>query len=116
MKKRLKKQKIEQGIEYNSLIIKNKDDDVEDTFCYKLFEEQYFDTDEIKELINYVLFNKLNVKEIEILKWIISSVDNCFLYHKNVDDYYHIKNYSKAIENRWSTDWKLKLADVLEKK
>ena len=47
---------------------------------------------------------------------IISSVDNCFLYHKDVDDYYHIKNYSKAIENRWDTDWKLKLTDVLGKK
>ena len=116
MKKRLKKQKREQGVEDNSLIMKNKDDDVEDTFCYKLFEEQYFDTDKIKELINYVLFNKLNVKEIGILKWIISSVDNCFLYHKDVDDYYHIKDYSKAVENRWATEWKLKLTDVLGKK
>ena len=76
MKKRLKKQKREQSVEDNSLIMKNKDDDIEDTFCYKLFEEQYFDTDKIKELINYVLFNKLNIKEIGILKWIISSVDN----------------------------------------
>ena len=51
-----------------------------------------------------------------ILRWIISNVDNCFLYHKDVDDYYRIKNYSKAIENKWDTDWKLKLTDVLEKK
>ena len=39
MKKRLKKQKREQSVENNSLIMKNKDDDIEDTFCYKLFEE-----------------------------------------------------------------------------
>ena len=37
--KRLKKQKREQSVENNSLIMKNKDDDIEDTFCYKLFEE-----------------------------------------------------------------------------
>ena len=114
--KKQKSKRMEQNIKDNNLIIKNKNDDIEDTFCYKLFEEQYFDTDKLKELINYALFNKLDVKEIGILKWIINCVDNCFIYHKDVDDYYRIKNYSKAIENEWNTDWKLKLIDVLKKK
>ncbi len=114
MKKRPEKQESEQRVEGNSLIMKNKNDDAEDTFCHKLFEEQYFDTDKMKELIRYALFHQLNVKEIEVLKWIIHCVDHCFIYHKDVGDYYRIKNYSKAIENAWDTDWKLTLTDVSE--
>ncbi|WP_024468768.1 hypothetical protein, partial [Treponema pedis] len=88
MKKRQKNQKIEQGVEGNSLIIKNKNDDIEDTFSYKLFEEQYFDTNKIEELINYISYNKLSIREKEILRWMINCVDNCFIYHKDINDYY----------------------------
>ncbi|VTY12625.1 Uncharacterised protein [uncultured Prevotella sp.] len=29
----------------DNLLAKNKNDDIDDTFCYQLFEENYFDTD-----------------------------------------------------------------------
>ena len=41
-------------ISADNLLVKNKNDDIDNTFCYKLFEENYFDTDKLQHLINFV--------------------------------------------------------------
>ena len=68
-------------ISADNLLVKNKNDNIDDTFCYKLFEENYFDTDKLQHLINFVSAKKLDRNEADILQWIIEGVDNCFIYH-----------------------------------
>ena len=89
-----------------SPIIQNKDDSVESSFCYKLFEERYFDVGRMEELVCYVQSSDMNTEEIDILAWIIECVDNCFAYHWDVNDYFRIVNYTNVIESKWNAIWK----------
>ena len=89
-----------------SPIIQNKDDSVESSFCYKLFEERYFDVGRMEELVCYVQSSDMNTEEIDILAWIIECVDNCFAYHWDANDYFRIVNYTNAIESKWNAIWK----------
>ncbi len=89
-----------------SPIIQNKDDSVESSFCYKLFEERYFDVGGMEELVCYVQSSDMNTEEVDVLTWIIECVDNCFAYHWDVNDYFRIVNYTKAIESKWNAIWK----------
>ena len=61
---------LERENENQSLIAINKDDEVEDSFCYKLFELGEFDVAKIQELVSYVSLNVLNNNEKNVLKWI----------------------------------------------
>lgn len=99
MDKQLSKELKVWDISADNLLAKNKNDDEEDTFCYKLFEENYFDADKLQLLINFVSAKELDRNEVEILQWIVDCVDKCFIYHHDSNDYYLIKNYSKAIED-----------------
>ena len=54
---------LERENENQSLIVINKDDEVEDSFCYKLFELGEFDVAKIQELVSYVSLNVLNNNE-----------------------------------------------------
>ena len=96
-------------ISADNLLAKNKNDDIDDTFCYKLFEENYFDTDKLQLLINFVSAKKLDRNEVEILQWIIDCVDKCFIYHHDQNDYYRITNYSNTIEDAWNNHWRAEL-------
>ena len=100
---------------HQSLIIANKDDEREDTFCYSLFENALFDKLRMDELVKYVLHNQLDLTEKEILNWIIQGVNRCFAYHKDVTDLYSILNYSTDLEEKWHSFWKIKLLGTLEK-
>ena len=104
---------LERKDKKQSLIVINKDDEVEDSFCYKLFELGEFDVTKVQELVNYVSLNELDEKEKDVLKWIIQGVNSCFAYHKDANDYYVIKNYSKEIEDKWSMDWEIVLNAAL---
>lgn len=97
------------GISADNLLAKNKNDDIDDTFCYQLFEENYFDTDKLQHLINFVSAKKLDRNEVEILQWIIDCVDKCFIYHHDQNDYYRITNYSNTIEDAWNNHWRAEL-------
>ena len=92
-----------------SPIIQNKDDSVESSFCYKLFEERYFDVGRMEELVRYVQSSDMNTGEVDVLTWIIECVDNCFAYHWDANDYFRIVNYTKAIESKWNSIWKCAL-------
>lgn len=96
-------------ISADNLLAKNKNDNIDDTFCYKLFEENYFDADKLQRLINFVSAKKLDRNEADILQWIIEGVDNCFIYHQDDNDYYRITNYSNTIEDAWNNHWRAEL-------
>ena len=96
-------------ISADNLLAKNKNDDIDDTFCYQLFEENYFDADKLQLLINFVSAKKLDRNEADILQWIIEGVDNCFIYHHDQNDYYLIANYSNTIEDAWNNHWRAEL-------
>lgn len=96
-------------ISADNLLAKNKNDDIDDTFCYQLFEENYFDTDKLQLLINFVSAKELDRNEADILQWIIDCVDKCFIYHHDQNDYYLIANHSKAIEDAWNKHWRAEL-------
>ncbi len=96
-------------ISADNLLVKNKNDNINDTFCYKLFEENYFDVDKLQLLINFVSAKELDRNEVEILQWIIDSVDKCLIYHHDQNEYYLIANHSKAIEDAWNKHWRAEL-------
>lgn len=96
-------------ISADNLLAKNKNDDIDDTFCYQLFEENYFDADKLQHLINFVSVKKLDQNEADILQWIIDCVDKCFIYHHDDNDYYRITNYSNTIEDAWNNHWRAEL-------
>ena len=96
-------------ISADNLLVKNKNDDIDDTFCYQLFEENYFDTDKLQLLINFVSAKELDRNEADILQWIIDCVDKCFIYHHDQNDYYRITNYSNTIEDAWNNHWRAEL-------
>lgn len=97
------------SISADNLLAKNKNDDIDDTFCYQLFEENYFDADKLQHLINFVSAKKLDRNEAAILQWIIEGVDNCFIYYQDDNDYYRITNYSNTIEDAWNKHWRAEL-------
>lgn len=113
MRKKLKKQKIEQAA-YNRLILDNKNDEIEDTFVYQLHEERYFNIDKLIEIINYSSNQILNADEKNVLKWLVKYVDDSFLYHKDIEDLYTILNYSSNIEDNWNNNWKLCLNQAIK--
>ncbi|MEQ1968520.1 hypothetical protein ABLA30_16215 [Xenorhabdus nematophila] len=105
------------GKNVKSYLMKNKDDLISGTFCYKLFEESIFDSGLLIELIdmsNNFLREHDDHEVIQLLEWIIGCVDQCFLSHSDHNDYYKIKNYSIDIESSWQEVWKKELMDLLE--
>jgi len=96
-------------ISADNLLAKNKNDDIDDTFCYQLFEENYFDTDKLQYLINFVSAKEVDRNEGGIIQRIIDCVDKCFIYHHDDNDYYRITNYSNTIEDAWNNHWRAEL-------
>lgn len=100
-------------------LLNNKSDEIEDTFCYKLFESGYFDEDLFLELcrdMNLVL-NKDNAPKdhYSVLVWIISCIFRSVFSHFDAADFYKIKNFDKEIASRWNADYVGKLISTLEK-
>ncbi len=105
---------------YNNLkndILKNKDDMVEGTFCYLLFEDGSFSPSLIEELIDnsefFVRNENNNIEVKNFLDWVIRCVDQCFSSHQDKDDYYSIKNYSVEFEDKWSKIWKPNIERII---
>ncbi|WP_236637466.1 hypothetical protein [Photorhabdus australis] len=98
-------------------LLENKDDLIEGTFYYSLFEESIFCSNLMTEFIEIAEFflsynNDLEIKQ--LLEWVISCIEQCFLSHHDENDYYYIKNYSIDIENKWKDIWKPKLDYLLD--
>ncbi|MGQ3924418.1 hypothetical protein ACTJMU_15635 [Mixta calida] len=86
-------------------ILSNKDDLIEGTFCYLLFEEAKYDESLLSEFIDDVaMFFEKETSDDEIIKllsWMIRGVDICFNSHNDKDDLYHIVNYDAEKEISW---------------
>lgn len=95
-------------------ILDNRNDLIEDTFCYRLFELGEFDEQMLTGLIRkieYATTNKLLTAEVcETLGWIIACVDQVFSSHHDKDDLYTITNYTPAIEHNWNSLWRKQIA------
>lgn len=92
-------------------LLKNKDDLIEDTFCYQLLENGVFNENLIDKLINdsatFLEENGEDNEVKELLEWIVRCVDQCFLSNSDDADLYVIKNYSVEMEENWQIEWKL---------
>ncbi|MGQ3906537.1 hypothetical protein [Mixta calida] len=100
-------------------ILSNKDDLIEGTFCYLLFEEAKYDESLLSEFIDDVaMFFEKETSDDEIIKllsWMIRGVDICFNSHNDKDDLYHIVNYDAEKEISWEKIWKPKLISFQQK-
>jgi hypothetical protein len=84
-------------------ILKNKDDLLEGTFCYELFENKVFDEKLFLDLIDTIdqylcdcQKKKLNANK-EVLTciiWIITGIYRCVISHNDINDGYEIKNFN----------------------
>ena len=100
-------------------LLNNKSDEIEDTFCYKLFENNYFDENLFFELcknMEIVLLEKNRPKkDYTLLVWIISCIFRSVFSHLDKFDLYKIKNYDLEISANWSNEHLEKLRNLLEK-
>ena len=91
-------------------LLKNKDDLIEGTFCYQLFEDRMFNENLMVALINgagdFLKENSRDNEVKDLLTWVVRGVDQCFLSNSDDDDLYTIKNYNVGMEEKWRNDWK----------
>lgn len=90
-------------------IIKNRDDDVEDTFCFELFELRIFNEPLLLELLKDLELaaghGQATRTQKEVIAWIGLCVFRCFTSHFNSLDRYKIQNLDSEIYARWSNDY-----------
>lgn len=100
-------------------IVNNKSDEVEDTFCFRLFEDQYFDEGLFIELcddINMVLDECERPQECcRTVVWIISGIFRSIFSHFDTSDRYKISNFDVEISAKWGGGYLEKLRDLLDK-
>lgn len=106
--------------EIRKKILDNKDDLIEGTFCYSLFEDSFFDEEQLILLIKDAeAFFKANDSDPEVeyvLLWMVPCVDQCFKSHHDNSDYYKIKNYKKSFEDEWVSNWKGRILKIVNGK
>lgn len=101
-------------------ILKNKDDCIDNTFCYKLFEESFFDIKLAEEFINntetvidiYLKNKQCNRRVLKCIVWIIMNIMLCFMAHYDENDTYKINNIESKINLYIYKD---KFQEILEK-
>lgn len=97
-------------------ILKNKNDLIEGTFCFELFEEKIFSTTSFNKLVddiesalkNPILKPSTELKE--FLVWFVMGTMHCVICHNDSSDSYKIQNFS--MEN-WYKTHEAKLNNVL---
>ncbi len=117
---KLQKEKV-RGVKVNDNlkcdILKNKDDLIEGTFCYSLFEDAFFDERLLIDLIEkselFVKVNNLDEDVLNLLSWVVNGVDQCFTSHNDKDDYYSIENYSVNLEKKWGEVWRPEINKIV---
>ncbi|WP_261120862.1 hypothetical protein [Serratia ficaria] len=114
-KEKVRGVKVNDNLKYD--ILKNKDDLIEDTFCYSLFEDAFFDEqlliDLIKKSASFVKENNRDEDVLNLLSWVINGVDQCFTSNNDKDDYYSIENYSVNLEKKWENVWRPEINKII---
>jgi len=57
--------------------------------------------------------NFLNSNLVDVLKWIILNVDQCFISNRDITDLYKISNYHKEYELDWHCKWKKEIQEII---
>lgn len=102
-------------------ILKNKNDLIEGTFCYELFELKIFNEKLFFELIDGI--NKYLAEEkdggknpdqeiLNFLPWFVIGVMRCVICHNDQNDGYAIEQFSMS---SWYEEYEPKLGSVLNR-
>ncbi|WP_262237173.1 hypothetical protein [Serratia marcescens] len=98
-------------------VMKNRNDLVEGTFCYSLFERSFFDEKLLSDLVNnseaFLKENEHDTDILNLLSWIVNGVDQCFTSHNDKNDYYSIENYSVNLERKWGRVWRPEINKII---
>lgn len=104
--------------EIEQIVLDNRNDLIDNTFCYELFEKRVFDNSLFEELIfninRLIEYYRLNIKSInkDILKsilWIMESIFKVVIYHFDPFDLSKINDFK--IEE-WNTSYMDQLDDI----
>ncbi|KRB79027.1 hypothetical protein ASE07_04870 [Noviherbaspirillum sp. Root189] len=90
-------------------LLQNKDDSIETTFCYKLFELRIFDEMLFQELCadmeNVLQYFPIEIDRLKTLVWIISCTFRSVFSHYDKTDLFTIENFDNNIAARWGADY-----------
>jgi hypothetical protein len=90
-------------------LLQNKDDSIEGTFCYKLFELRIFDETLFQELCadmeNVLRYFPTDIDRLKTLVWIISCTFRSVFSHYDDADLFMIENFDNNISARWGADY-----------
>ncbi|BDR57694.1 hypothetical protein [Xylocopilactobacillus apicola] len=94
-------------------ILNNRNDLIEGTFCYELFENKTFNATLFEELIKDIK-NSLNEDEItdflDFVPWVVMNTMHCIICHNDTNDSYFILNMDMDL---WYETYENLLSDVL---
>lgn len=102
-------------------ILENKNDLIDGTFCYELFELKIFNEKLFVELIDginkYLIEEKGNGRNpdreiLNFLSWFVIGVMRCVIYHNDPNDEYSIEQFSMT---SWHEEYEPNLTSVLNR-
>lgn len=98
-------------------IASNRDDEVEGTFCYQLFESGWFDEARFVQLVDDMRLvagdPRARAVHRAAIHWIALGALRCVFSHFDANDGYRITNLDEALYSRWSGDYFERLRELL---
>ena len=98
-------------------LLLNRDDTVEGTFVYRLWEKSYFDEllceNLAEDFEKLTRSGHLDTSMTELANWIVYGVNLSLKAHHDPKDRSKIKNYSPTLERRWVSLWEPRLREVI---
>lgn len=109
--------KIRDARDATKNIFSNRDDNVDNTFCYDLFENGLLNESLLRELLQdmqlIVALEEARLEERRTINWICLCVLRSFTSHFDPADRYKIKNLDDGMYSRWSGEYFEILRDVV---
>ena len=101
-----------------ALVLSNRDDAIEGTFCHGLFERGVFDAALFESLVGdmQLVSSDADARHAHraTIAWIALGVCRCVFSHFDVDDGYRIANLDDALYSKWSGDYFEQLRALLD--
>lgn len=87
----------------------NKNDEIEGTFCYALFEDRMFDEALLVPLIADIECvlgqDEVSPEDRRLAHWVMLGTLRCLFSHFDANDLYKIENLDAEVYGRWSGDY-----------
>jgi hypothetical protein len=87
----------------------NKNDEIEGTFCYALFEDRVFDEALLVPLIADIECvlgqDEVSPEDRRLAHWVMLGTLRCLFSHFDASDFYKIENLDAEVYGRWSGDY-----------